>query len=125
MTKSYSHASGLVTITYCCSRTKNKILIQVELSEIFEHVLSSSVLVDFAISDSEQHFCVFEHYKISILGFEFDLLEKIKIDAHIRNWPICSVQKISWLTTYIIQQLGYSIRQQFLRFRSDTIKKQS
>ena len=125
MTKSYSHASGLVTITYYCSRTKNKILIQVGLSEIFEHALSSSVLVDFAISDSEQDFCVFEHYKISILGIEFDLLEKIKIDAHIRNWPICSVQKISWFTTYIIQQLAHSIRQQFLRFRSDTIKKQS
>src|ERR1700751_2890850 len=110
----------LVTITYYCSPTKNIILIQLELSEIFEHVLSSSVLVDFAISDSEQHFCVFEHYKISILGFEFDLLEKIKINTHIRNWPICSVQKVSWLTTYIIQQLGYPIRQQFLRFRSDT-----
>jgi hypothetical protein len=99
------------------------------LLQFKQHDLISTIrhvfLIDFVISDSEQDFCILEHYKISILGIEFNLLEKIKINAHVRNGPICSVQKISWLTTYIIQHLGYPLRQQFLRLWSDTIRKQS
>jgi hypothetical protein len=41
--------------------------------------------------DCEKYLRILEHYQISFLGIEFDLLEKIEIHSHVRNWPICSV----------------------------------